>query len=404
MQGNRLEHTRGVQHLARAVAERTHQQRHQPIAVALNLLIILAFALAAFVPGADAFFGALRGEQMLLIWTVPMAWTLLPVAMNRRHGVFHLSFVVVFWVEMVLLWGALLLTLHHSQQPTSPIWVAVVFTSVFWATSYPNAPLQHGALIVIGLASLSFARLLDDEADEAAAMTIGMCSAVVAVFVFFAIATRRRLENEVRRDEVREELAKVALAKERAEIQEQLASDVGNTVAMVVDALREGGSSRLSELAETAQAELDALLVSPALQAPTWTAESLSSSLRAKCEALCVGVRYEQRVALQTIDIPAAAAKALLRIAQELVRNAVTHGEATHVSVIVQETSQVCLVVTNDGRRFSQSDLQQSTGGLANAKTWLEPFGGTLTVENDDSSTTTVQATMHPFEDIDASA
>ena len=77
----------------------------------------------------------------------------------------------------------------------------------------------------------------------------------------------------------------------------------------------------------------------------------------------------------------AATATALLRIAQELVRNAATHSGGQRISLsLVVDATGTTLSVYDDGMGLSSRKLAGSQGGLDNAARRLHELGGTLAV------------------------
>jgi signal transduction histidine kinase len=85
------------------------------------------------------------------------------------------------------------------------------------------------------------------------------------------------------------------------------------------------------------------------------------------------------RVGAAGAALQPAAALALLRIGQELVRNAMTHGAAQVLFVsLSQDSGAVSLTVRDDGGGLDIDRFDRATGGLRNAKRWAEEQGGTF--------------------------
>jgi signal transduction histidine kinase len=158
----------------------------------------------------------------------------------------------------------------------------------------------------------------------------------------------------------------------------ELRAGVGQEIAALAAAL----DANVAEQAQGTLAELGAIASSDTF-ASTRTAISVSALLARidqKCRPLCDGIDYRTSTndpAGRAVD--SGAALALLRVAQELVRNAVTHGKAQAVFLdLTHEGTNVILAVRDDGRGLSAEALARSTGGLENARVWLGEQGGSL--------------------------
>jgi len=120
---------------------------------------------------------------------------------------------------------------------------------------------------------------------------------------------------------------------------------------------------------------------------PNLHAEGLDNALRDLLEPLTQsGVRVNLE-APDDIVMPAATTTLLFRVAQEALRNAGKHADATHVVVrLSNHGAAVHLVITDNGRGFGAADLdrQRRDGhvGLSLLRDLVADSGGTLHVES----------------------
>ena len=92
-------------------------------------------------------------------------------------------------------------------------------------------------------------------------------------------------------------------------------------------------------------------------------------------------------------DLPDEDAALVWRVAQEAVRNALRHAEATELVVEVRgEGPRVVLQVTDDGRGFDPDEARDRTHfGLRGLASLVEDAGGTLDVSSSPGRGTTVR-------------
>ena len=112
--------------------------------------------------------------------------------------------------------------------------------------------------------------------------------------------------------------------------------------------------------------------------------EELAARIDQKCRPLCAGIQYDQT--LRRDGDPSALigtrAHALLRISQELVRNAVTHGRARTIALdLACDGAALVMRVRDDGIGISPEVFVNATGGLRNARRWVEEERGSLALE-----------------------
>ena len=108
------------------------------------------------------------------------------------------------------------------------------------------------------------------------------------------------------------------------------------------------------------------------------------------------GVKVDfQNAGVDGERLPPAVETAVYRVAQEALTNVQRHARASHVSLVLQRTSQgVVAVVEDDGQGFDPAAASQATGrlGLLGMRERVELVEGHLTVESAPGGGTTVIA------------
>ena len=94
-------------------------------------------------------------------------------------------------------------------------------------------------------------------------------------------------------------------------------------------------------------------------------------------------------------DVSEAAALSIVRVAQESLRNAITHSDARIIDVLLTATaSQLTLRVTDDGGGFDSVTSQPSGIGLLTMRERVELLGGRLVVRTAPGCGTVIEATF----------
>jgi signal transduction histidine kinase len=103
-----------------------------------------------------------------------------------------------------------------------------------------------------------------------------------------------------------------------------------------------------------------------------------------KCRPLCLGDGYSSSLGREDASenvLDDERVRGIVRLAQELVRNAVVHGSAERIRVDLRsEDAVLTLRIDDDGSGLSRERFEQATGGLANATAWLGDHGGHLSL------------------------
>ncbi|MGQ0504354.1 MAG: sensor histidine kinase [Myxococcaceae bacterium] len=321
------------------------------------ILSNVAFALAPLVPRAERVFGALRAQRALLIVTPGLVAVLVSVALSKRFDSDSRLRQAVEMIESLCLYASPLAFIFVAGVDASPIWALCPFTAIFWALTKPF----HRWMYL-----------------------------TMAATTFEWLARRKRSALPTPSPPPCPRLCTVAHLKTGGDhtvcAQDDLVEGVAHRLDVLTQQLREmksGGAfdwAAAARQAESARLELMSVVFdsrAPELPA-SW--ETLAAVIESKCRMLAVGVEYRQRITGNpATPIAANTALAALRITQELVRNAVTHGSARVVTVGLHHTREGFeLSVHDDGSGLSGEQLAGGTGGLGNARSWASEQGGTL--------------------------
>jgi signal transduction histidine kinase len=148
----------------------------------------------------------------------------------------------------------------------------------------------------------------------------------------------------------------------------------------------------LQELTRAAMQEMRALIFE--LRPAELESEGLAGALRKHVEVL--RRLHEQEIELDLEGdrrLPRDVEKALLRIAQEALGNALRHSGASRVSLsLVAHDSRVALCVADEGRGFDPGEAASRSRrlGLTSMRERAEALGGTLSIESGPGRGTTV--------------
>jgi len=173
------------------------------------------------------------------------------------------------------------------------------------------------------------------------------------------------------------------------------------TAAALVDSDAEGAAAELDTgraLIDAAFGELRALILE--LRPPALEADGLVAALRKHIEV--VGRAHGLTVSITVVGEPDGAnllepdqERALFRIAQEAVSNAVRHAAATTIATIVGfEPGMASLAVTDDGVGFDPAAraVRSRRLGLTSMRERAQALGGEVTIRSGPGRGTTVRA------------
>ena len=215
--------------------------------------------------------------------------------------------------------------------------------------------------------------------------------------------------HEVRRslDEVRAKLV-AAQAAERSRIARELHDDIGQQLALVASQLdavtRQGQLSRNGIPAGLAEArkglqELATSVhnLSHELHPAKLRLLGLGPTLGALCRRISAASGKDITFASEGLasDLAADRALCIFSVAQEALRNAVTHSGARSIGVHLSGTaSQLTLRITDDGAGFDPMALRPQGLGLLTMRERVELIGGRLSIDTRRARGTTIEASI----------
>lgn len=329
-------------------------------------------------PGHEQVIGAATAQDGAIVWVLFVASMLAAVFTYRRFGSRSRPYVVAEAVEVFFLYGTTLWMHYVSGFVWSIVCLIQPSNAMFIALVKPGLAWRNATLILASNATLAACYLSRGRLDAALVM-IGF--GILSAGVCWSTGRRRlrSFEVEAERDFMDAELA--ALRRERAQRQLAHALDgiVGAELAeLAADLARDPAFADEAERARAISAEVAAF--ASETRGNDEQVAGLARSIAAKCRPLCEGRSYEQVLdGDASARVDAKTATTLLRVAQELVRNAVVHGRPAAVRVEVAHREGVLrLRVRDDGVGLSPETLERASGGLKNAKVRLAEIGGTL--------------------------
>ena len=240
-----------------------------------------------------------------------------------------------------------------------------------------------------------------------APIALGALVMLQVVQIPLAVSLARRLQQ---RQEEREGLLRRALEsseRERRQIASDLHDGVVQDLAGVAFALSaaerrepdpEADRQVLGESADTVRASIRALrsLVVDILP-PDFDQVSLASALHDLGLRVAEhGVRIEVDTEALEDDLPDDVARLLYRVAQEGVRNTLSHAAADNVRIVAaSDAAAATLEVADDGRGYRAEELAARTAeghvGLATLRGLVHDLGGTLDARSEPGSGTTLR-------------
>lgn len=367
--------------LDRLVEEAEHLAdvaRRSPSFVVQHGVALALLALAPRAPGARLLFGELGTAWTAALLAPGYGLSCVSAVLLRRKGSRHVAYLACEIAESALLYGGSLALAFVTRLPVNVLYILLPFTAVFWANAKPFWARIYGVIVGASHAALVGAIVWRGGADapRAAAFAALVGAGAATLLALLASRGRAALRLEAERNVLRRRLDAARLDDERARVAELLRAGVGAALGGVLASLT---TADLERQARAALAELDGL-VGPGSGGGTLV--DLARDVDARCRALCVDAAYASTLEGDPAAVVgAAAAHAVARVAQELVRNAVTHGRATVVRVgLAQGASGLRLTVVDDGLGLDAAVLEGATGGLENARRWLAALGGELVV------------------------
>lgn len=360
--------------LREAMRNADAERRTWPFTVQLIVGLGL-FALAPLVPRTHHLFGALTPGRTFVIVLPAMITTVISLLVFRRFGAESRIYGASEAIETFAHYLVNVLTVFGTQMTWPVLWILCPFSTVFLAATKPYA--QRLYTWVIGLAHVTLAVLYVVRGDaERAWIALLVGAASYAVFAVIAREGLKNLDLEAERNVAQTRLNEASLDEARRQIAEALRDGVGREITALASALDPEAAAQ----ATAALSELDRIASNTGALEACSLAE-LMKRIDEKCRPLCDDSTYESSLAASDTEpaLDAPRLLAIVRVAQELVRNAIVHGSARRVRVAVTAAPEaISLGVADDGTGLSHERFARATGGLANAMTWLREHDGTL--------------------------
>ena len=195
-------------------------------------------------------------------------------------------------------------------------------------------------------------------------------------------------------------LEQQATAEERRRIARELHDGLAHELAFIASKTRgttgdTAGAAAQRQLADAADRALDEARRAISVLSSA-RPQSLANAVAQTAEDL--GARLDMEVHLDLMDdieIPGDVTENLLRILREAMTNAAKHGASREVTVRLERSDGVRLVVEDDGCGFDpQGDSRASGFGLLSMKERAESIGGSLNLESAPARGTRVEVAV----------
>lgn len=425
-----------------------------PQATAVRLLrIMLSIALLPAAIGALSLWASLGSEYvgglLLIMWPIGGAWLfVMSPGLERRLGIRYLPIALVVTIAAQTLESSLVSFINtpfesRFRGPGAPrfvppldmrlveplflLLVAVVLAAWVYGRrgAWLAAGLSGGLMIIGGVME----ELLTGSPRPGSLLLFGAFSPwpilsvlalrlpllVVAGYIVGTLAEQERQQTtalSAANIKLREQAAtaeQLATARERNRLARDLHDTLAHSLAGLVVQLQaidtllkaepEAARSELSKARQLAQTGLqEARHAIQDLRANPIDDLGLARALeRAALDfGERAGVQVDVRVAEPKHPLSENVAAQILRIAQEAFNNVERHADAAHVSVaLAQANGCLTLRVTDDGRGFTDADVNDDRFGLTGMRERAEMIGGQLQVTSAVGQGTAIQFTMN---------
>lgn len=369
------------------IAEVTHQadaERRSGRYAVQFVVAVFIFCMAPLVPGTGSVFGALTPLSMMLTLSLGVSGSFVSNSLYRRLGPGDRRYQRSEMAESFLMYGATLAMIVVSGIRWSPVYALCLFTTLFWALTKPFLQREYGILVAVahGLHA-AVAIAMGNWGDSGVTIGVGLIS--FAAYVAVARSRRTAVLVEADRNVARAKIQALQLDRERERIARSVAESVTQRLGAIIDALQNGAPplstdrAQALEQARLAHRDLNAITSSSRGDLPATLGE-LSTLIESSVKPLCVNAQLTSTLGGDAkAAVTPAVALAATRIAQELVRNAITHGGARTVSIdLGHEGQQLSVRISDDGVGMSAERLTSSTGGLRNVQRWASECGGSF--------------------------
>ncbi|MGW5382015.1 sensor histidine kinase [Nocardia sp. NPDC003963] len=385
-----------------------HTFTPRALAWCLHLLVaaLLLLAVGRAVAGDHSHLGAVAAAAAAcgLVYT---AGSVLPATRRSRRAA------AVWLAVLVCAWLVLLVVTADG------VWVA--FPLYFLQLHL--LPRRAGVIAVAATAAVAVCGFAAHQSSFGAPMAIGPAlGAAVAVAVVRGYQALYRESEQRRRliEELTSTRAELAAAEHAAGVlaeRERLAREIHDTLAQGLSSIQLllGAAERvlpgapdnaLRYVRQARQTAVDDLAEArrfvAALTPPTLEGASLADALERLCAA--TGARHRITAHFRRtgdpVPMPTSYEVALLRIAQSALANTVRHADAGTAEITLRYLGdRVVLDIADDGRGFDSGGSPSGTSagggfGLASMSDRARALGGSLTVESEPGSGTTLTARL----------
>ena len=381
--------------------ERSDAQRRlqrSPRFVLSFSLVIVVFAGAVSIPEVGRVLSIRAWDVWWLAGASIAALTMAGVAF-RAWGARSRWYIAACIVEGVT-YGAAAMTAIYRSRPDSIFWLLYLFLGALNATV---SDYRH--LLRIGIAAppvfLAVAYLAFRGDVVGAGISLVSGSVVLLAFEVQAVTARRLDERTAAFDAAQAELAELRLARDRHRIARDLHDGLGADLAAIAwraERLMIDPSARAADLAtisaRAAQGMDDMRTIVWALKEPSRTWTEVGDYLRSRLEELGTPrTHVTVEVAEGEGTLSGEHASHVLRAAEEAVRNAVRHADASEIVVRVSNEPALLIEIEDDGRGIPAENERRS--GLSHLAARARARGGALRVETRDTGTCVTISAPH---------
>jgi signal transduction histidine kinase len=333
-------------------------------------------ALATIVPGHEKLWGDTTPAQSFLFLGAGIGSIFACALIYRAFGNQSRAYQAAEACEVLALTGQPVAFAYSGGDAVLVFWFMHLLGPLFWAQVKPALWRRYNAVSLVAcLVSAALCWRDGREGSAVIALFMGMFTAAIVARV-----GRWRLGTftlEAERNVAQAELSALRVEQERRALVRKVETELGDDLRRLADDLERYDPTRAeAEHARQIATDIERLWRDDA----AGTTAALADRIEQKCRPLCLKIAYEQTARIATTrSLSDATTTALLRIAQELVRNAATHsgGERVMLELVVDEAATT-LSVRDDGKGVQPETLGASRGGLDNAARRLQELGGTL--------------------------
>lgn len=317
----------------------------------------------------------------------------------RRLGPSHRMSQALDIAETAIIQGAFQGLVFFSTLEVSPLWFLPVAHMAFASSLIGSAILRPSIHLMLGLTALHALLAATVRQSLIATLVTLLVLGVMWAMSQLALELERRVQAaEASKLDAERRLAEGRLHLERARIARDLHDTVGADLSAILwssEALKDRTTPEahpdLETLEGIASRAIDDMRTAVwALRDPARTWDELTAYLRSRCHELCQSrVELDWQVTPSELTMPIERSAHIVRAVLEAVRNAAHHSGGTRVSVSLELTPRLRLVIADDGRGFASSPPRESQG-LASLRERAEALNATLQLSSGPSGTTVI--------------